>query len=96
MTITVIIILVVIFLAAAMYTDAQRRKTADSAPSENTGEAPALMADEAMTTQTGRFRVREMLKKTEKNEDKDTKDNGESEHSEDDDPLPDPFNKSRR
>jgi hypothetical protein len=94
MTVTVVIILVVIFLAAAMYTDSQRRKTADSATPENTGEGPALMADEAMTTQTGRFRVREMLKKTERSEEKDTKENGRSEHSEDDEPLPDPFNKS--
>ena len=98
MSLTSIIVICVIGLAAIAYlVEAARKASSRSGdtPEEEAADPEPITADEAGPTQTGRYRVQEMLRQTQPDEPEFEEDQGEEEEplSDLEEDLPDPFDR---
>jgi len=89
---TIVLIVVVILALAVLYEALKQGSKSQDTPSEEELDRVTPTADEALPTQTGKFRAQQVLAKTEMKDDENVKEAETNPFLDGpDSPLPDPF-----
>lgn len=95
---TLIVILIAAVIAAIFFFESRKKRVSPAVGIKNQeADCPAAIADEALPTQTGRFKAQRVLKKApiplHSEQRKNQEEISQQNESEDEIPLPDPFSK---